>query len=121
MIQNVEEFVYALSIIKSPHSPKPHVHPVKVYYGIRGICFQQPPSRSLDHPMNLPFSNRFRLERLNWSHQRHMNLHVEKRAHIHQSKNVPYTENSSKKKSSCWFPTDLNNNVDQIGSSSPGL
>lgn len=37
MIQNVEEFVYALSIIKSPHSPKPHVHPVKVYYGIRGI------------------------------------------------------------------------------------
>ena len=26
-----------------------------VYYGIRGICFQQPPSRSLDHPINLLF------------------------------------------------------------------
>lgn len=47
--------------------------------------------------MNLPFSNLFRLERLNWSHQTHMNLHVEKRAHIDQSKNVPYTEIQAEK------------------------
>lgn len=48
-----------------------------------------------------------------------MTLHVSTR-HIDQSKNVPKYRNSSRKKSSCWFPTDLNNNVDQIGSSSPG-
>lgn len=113
--------------IKSPHSPKPHVHPVKVYHGIRSFWnylgansgyFQQPPWRSLDHPINLPFSNLFRLERLNWSHQTHMNLHVSTRSHRSIKKCSLY-RNSSRNKSSCWFPTDLNN-VDQIGSSSPG-
>lgn len=81
--------------IKSPHSPKPHVHPVKVYHGIRSFWnylgansgyFQQPPCRSLDHPINLPFP--IFLGWKGWTGViKHKRLYMFQRAHIDQSKN----------------------------------
>ena len=91
--------------IKSPHSPKPHVHPVKVYHGIRSFWnylgansgyFQQPPWRSLDHPINLPFP--IFLGWKGWTGViKHIWIYMFQRAHIDQSKNVPYTEIQAEK------------------------